>query len=94
MALLIACGNLGGIAGSNVFLAREAPAYPAGFGVCLGMDVAAVCMAFFLRWTYACENQRRKEFLEQHGEDEIRSRYTEEELVDMGDKSPFFIYTL
>ena len=33
MALLISVGNLGGIAGSNIFIASEAPKYPAGLYV-------------------------------------------------------------
>jgi hypothetical protein len=32
--------------------------------------------------------------LDEEGEQAVRARYSEQELLDMGDKSPFFIYTL
>ena len=94
MALLISVGNFGGIAGSNIFLASQAPKYPVGFGVGLGICVAAILMAIFLRFIFARENRKRRELLESEGEDAIRARYSDQELLDMGDKSPFFIYTL
>jgi hypothetical protein len=94
MALLISVGNLGGIAGSNIFIASEAPKYPAGFGTGLGICVAAIIMAFVLRKIFEKENRKRHELLEGEGEDAIRARYSDQELLDMGDKSPFFIYTL
>lgn len=94
MALLISVGNLGGIAGSNIFISSQAPKYPTGFGTGLGMCVAAICMAFFLRKTFEKENKKRRELIETEGEAAIRARYGEQELLDMGDKSPFFIYTL
>ena len=94
MALLISVGNLGGIAGSNIFVAWEAPKYPLGFGTGLAISCAAVLMAIALRWVYARENKKRRELLDLEGEDAIRARYSEQELLDMGDKSPFFIYTL
>lgn len=94
MALLISMGNLGGIAGSNVYIASQAPKYPVGFGVCLGISVAAVLMAILLRFAFAAENRRRDELLALKGEDAIRAEYTEQELLDLGDKSPFFRYSL
>jgi hypothetical protein len=94
MALLISVGNLGGIAGSNIFIADQAPKYPTGFGTGLGVCVAAIIMAFVLRKLFEKENRKRRELLESEGEDAIRARYSEQELLDMGDKSPFFIYTL
>ena len=94
MALLISIGNLGGIAGSNIFIAAQAPRYPTGFGTGLGMCVAAVIMAYVLRRAFAAENAKRDKVLVEQGEGAIRARYTEEELLNMGDKSPFFRYTL
>lgn len=94
MALLISVGNLGGIAGSNIYVAWEAPKYPAGFGTGLTICVIAVIMAYVLRLIFMKENAKRRALLEQEGEDAIRARYTDQELLEMGDKSPFFIYTL
>ena len=94
MALLISVGNFGGIAGSNIYISSQAPKYPTGFGTGLGICVAAIIMAFVLRILFTRENRKRKEMLDSEGEEAIRARYSEQELLDMGDKSPFFIYTL
>ncbi|KAM0721089.1 hypothetical protein Q7P37_003375 [Cladosporium fusiforme] len=94
MGLLISVGNLGGIAGSNIYIASQAPKYPTGFGVGLGMSIAAVIMAYVLRKACERENKARQKMLDDEGEEAVRARYSEQELLDMGDKSPFFIYTL
>jgi hypothetical protein len=94
MALLASVGNLGGIVGSNIFLAKEEPKYPAGFGVGLAISVASVIMAFVLRFAFAAENRKRDALLAERGSDAIRVQYSEQELLDMGDLSPFFRYTL
>lgn len=94
MALLISVGNMGGIMGSNIYLDREKPKYRTGFGVSLAMCFAAIVMTFVLRWAYKTENRKREALLREHGEDATRARYSEEEMLDLGDKSPFFKYTL
>jgi hypothetical protein len=94
MALLISVGNLGGICGSNIFLAAQAPRYPTGFGTGLGICVCAIGMAYVLRRAFARENEKRDRLVREEGEEAIRARYGEEELLAMGDKSPFFRYTL
>jgi hypothetical protein len=94
MALLASVGNLGGIVGSNIFLARQAPKYPVGFGVGLAISVASVAMAFVLRIAFAAENRKRDALLADQGSEAIRAQYTEQELLDLGDLSPFFRYTL
>lgn len=94
MAIMISVGNFGGIAGSNIFLARQAPRYPAGYGTCLGILVAAVIAALVLRFAYARENKRRDEFMAGKTDEEVRALYTDQELLDLGDLSPFFRYTL
>ncbi|KAJ4361719.1 hypothetical protein N0V95_001612 [Ascochyta clinopodiicola] len=94
MALLISVGNMGGIMGSNIYLAREKPKYTTGFAASLAMCVAAVAMTFVLRWAYGKENRKRDQLIQEHGEEAIRARYSDEELLMLGDKSPFFRYTL
>ncbi|KAF2475581.1 MFS general substrate transporter [Lindgomyces ingoldianus] len=94
MALLISVGNMGGIMGSNIYIAREAPKYHTGFGVSLTMVCCAILMTFVLRWGYTRENNKRAKLLMENTEEEIKSRYTEQEMLDLGDRSPFFRYTL
>jgi len=90
MALLLSVGNLSGIIGSNIFVAWEAPRYWAGYGTCLFMVVAGQIMAFVLRRSYDKINKQRDLMTEE----EINEKYTEAELLALGDKSPYFRYTL
>ena len=85
---------MGGIMGSNIYLAREKPKYTTGFAASLAMCVGAIAMTFVLRWAYARENRKRDQMIQEHGAEAIRARYTDEEMLMMGDKSPFFRYTL
>ena len=94
MALLISVGNFGGIAGSNIYIASEAPKYPAGFGTGLTMGCCAIIAAYVLRLLLTAENKKRIALLEAEGEANIQAKYTEQELLDMGDRSPFFLYSL
>ena len=94
MALLISVGNMGGIMGSNIYLGREAPKYRTGFGCSLAMCIAAIGMTFVLRWAYTRENAKKDQLFKDHSEAEVRARYSEQELIDLGDKNPFFRYTL
>ena len=86
MALLISLGNFGGAVGSNVFIAKQAPHYWLGYGFCLGIVTAAIACTLILRIAYGRINKQRDAM----SEDEIRAKYTEEELLDMGDRSPLY----
>ncbi|OQU98762.1 hypothetical protein CLAIMM_04495 isoform 3 [Cladophialophora immunda] len=94
MALLISVGNMGGICGSNIYFSAQAPKYPTGFGVSLGICVLGIVAAFVLRVAYQRENRRRDDLLAREGEEAIKAKYTEQELLDLGDRSPFYRYTL
>jgi hypothetical protein len=94
LAILASFGNMGGICGSNIYLARQAPQYPVGYGTCLGVCVAGIAAAILLQIAYASENRRKAALLQAEDEAAERARYREQELVDLGDKSPFFQYTL
>ncbi|KAL4903571.1 hypothetical protein BDW74DRAFT_185971 [Aspergillus multicolor] len=92
MALMISIGNLGGVAGTNIYLAKEAPYYWTGYGTSLGVIVLSLTAACFLRWKFRQLNTR-KEALFPSLED-VYARYTQEELADLGDESPLFRYTI
>lgn len=80
--------------GSNIYLEREIPKYRTGFGVSLAMCCTSIVMTFVLRWAYQRENRRREALLTEHGEQTVRARYSDQEMLELGDKSPFFRYTL
>jgi len=58
-AVGIQIGNIGGIIASNVFLPSQAPRYPAGYGVALGLLLfcGIVCTGFSIG--LRAENRRR-----------------------------------
>jgi hypothetical protein len=90
MALLLAGGNLSGVVGSNIFIEAQSPYYWAGYGTCLGTSCAGIIAVFTLRHAYKKINDERDKI----SEEEIRATYTEAQLLDLGDKSPYFRYTL
>lgn len=90
MAHLICMGNLGGIAGSNIFLAQEAPHYWTGYGFILGIDCAAFVTCLILRYALKRINAQR----DQMTEEDIREKYGDVDLLELGDRSPYFRYTL
>jgi hypothetical protein len=51
-------------------------------------------MAYVLRLAYQHVNEKRDNVLRELGEDGLRAKYTDAELLEMGDRSPFFRYTL
>ncbi|KAL2818665.1 major facilitator superfamily domain-containing protein [Aspergillus granulosus] len=91
LAWLLAAGSVGvSLIGTNVFLDRESPRYATGYGtvlgiICLGV-ICALVLEFFL-W-------RLNKAMATLSEEEVRERYTQEQLDAMGAKSPLYQYTL
>lgn len=85
---------MGAIAGSNLYIAREAPKYPLGYGACMAFTASGMIMACFLRFAYGRANKKKEQLIAELGEDGVRAKYTEQELLDMGDRSPFFRYVV
>ncbi|ETN45996.1 uncharacterized protein HMPREF1541_00179 [Cyphellophora europaea CBS 101466] len=89
IALMNCVGNVGGIVGSYMFLESENPKYPTGFGLSLAFGGSGLIVALLLEWSYRVANARKAKLV-----DEYKAKYTEEELFDMGDKSPLFKHVL
>ncbi|KAJ5371061.1 uncharacterized protein N7496_007153 [Penicillium cataractarum] len=89
-ALIICIGNTGGIIGSYMYLDRESPTYPTGFGLSLAFGLSGLLVAAILELSFMFANKRRSRM----SETEIRETYTDEQLLKMGDRSPLFKYTL
>ncbi|KAL4989605.1 major facilitator superfamily domain-containing protein [Aspergillus falconensis] len=85
-AFNICMGNTGGIIGSYMYLGREAPTYPTGFGLSLAFGASGLIVALVLEGTFWWANRGRQRM----GEMEIRELYTDEQLLAMGDRSPLF----
>ncbi|KAL3467938.1 major facilitator superfamily domain-containing protein [Aspergillus heterothallicus] len=89
IALMNCVGNVGGILGSFMYLEREKPKYYTGFGISLALGGTGIIVAVLLEWSYKIANRRKAAVAE-----EAKVRYTEEELFDLGDRSPLFVHVL
>ncbi|KAF7594757.1 hypothetical protein BBP40_008464 [Aspergillus hancockii] len=87
---LVCMGNVGGIIGSFIYQEREAPRYPTGYGNSFAFASAGIIACIVLELFLSKLNKKKAQF----GEEEIRQRYTDEELREMGEKSPLFQYKL
>lgn len=83
-------GSAGGIPGSNIFLAHEAPRYFTGYGIAIAVNVLAQTVALILYFHLRSINRKR----EAMSKEEIYAKYTQEELDDMGNDSPLYRYEL
>jgi hypothetical protein len=87
-AMQVGFGNLGGIVASNIFLQSEAPRYPRGFGVALGMIWLCIACAVVFFFYLRRENKLRKK-----GARDYRYDLPEEERRNLGDDYPAFKFT-
>lgn len=90
LGLNICIGNAGGIMGSYLFFDSDAPEYATGFGLSLAFAATGLIAALVAEMSYKMENNRRDKI----SEEETRAKYTQDQLVAMGDKSPLFRFTL
>ena len=85
-AVMIGFGNIGGIIASNIFITSEAPSYPTGYGVSLGLIwMCALCCTVLL-FGLMRENKKR----EQGARD---WRLETEDADNLGDDHPHFRFT-
>ncbi|WWC64671.1 uncharacterized protein I303_107282 [Kwoniella dejecticola CBS 10117] len=82
-------GQAGGVLGSNIYLASQAPKYPVGFGISAGLLTFGnlIVPALYYLWVGRINASRAA-----MPEEEIRAKYTPEELEAMGDRSPLYFY--
>lgn len=75
--------------GSNIYIANQSPYYPVGFGLSLGM-----LLAFGVIWppVYMLFLKRINAKRAALSMEEIRAKYTDDQLAEMGDESPLFRY--
>jgi MFS family permease len=88
-SIQITIGNFAGIIGTNIFLPRESPTYPTGYGTAFGMlwvgALAATLMVFLMHR----ENAKRDAGARDH-----RLALPREVVANLGDHHPSFRFTL
>lgn len=89
-AFNICMGNTGGIIGSYMYLDRESPTYLTGFGLSLAFGVSGLLVAGILELSLVIANKKKTRM----AESEVRERYTDDQLLVLGDRSPLFKYIL
>ncbi len=88
MAFMSTIANFCGAIGANIYLEKQAPRYPLGFGFSLGVLLGGVSAALALKYFLEKENAKRDLIsLEQ-----VKQQYSEQQLLEMGDKSPLYRY--
>ncbi|KAF6805701.1 major facilitator superfamily transporter [Colletotrichum sojae] len=90
IGFLVCVGNIGGLIGSYIYLDKEAPRYPTGYGTSFAFASAGIVAAITLEVILKRLNAKKKLM----SEDEVRQKYSDEELDRMGEKSPLFKYAL
>lgn len=87
-ALQIGVGNCGGIIASNIYLQKQKPRYPVGFGVSLGLVWLCGCSAIVFLVLIKLENKWRSQGRRDH-----RLNAPSEEVDNLGDDHPSFKFT-
>ena len=90
LAFVMGIGSLGGLTGSFMYDEGDSPHFHMAFGLSLGFAMMGLMLVAALVFSYWRANKKREEMVET----EVRAKYTETQLVEMGDKSPLFRYTL
>ncbi|KAF2016794.1 MFS general substrate transporter [Aaosphaeria arxii CBS 175.79] len=90
VAFNICIGSMGGVVGSYMYIESEKPKYYTGFGLSLAFGATAFIMTFLIELSYKWGNKRKARL----SEDEVRAKYSDAQLRDLGDKSPLFKYVL
>ncbi|ODV65149.1 MFS general substrate transporter [Hyphopichia burtonii NRRL Y-1933] len=86
----IGIGNFSGAYSSNIYRGKDSPRYLLGHGMEI-MFISLGLVAMLINVIgYSISNSMKKRRLESGYYDE----YTDQELIEMGDKSPYFIYRL
>jgi predicted MFS family arabinose efflux permease len=90
IGFMLMIGNSGGVVGGFIYVGREKPSYPTGFGTTFGLAALGIMMALALEFLLWRSNKKNAKY----SEAEVREMYGDEQLADMGDRSPLFRYML
>jgi hypothetical protein len=86
----ITIGNAAGVAAPFLFNASDAPTYYPGYGATIGMLALGTGLYTLLHLYYRRQNSRKLQGLEDW---RIEGK-TEEEIAEMGEDNPRYLYTI
>ncbi|KAI7408392.1 hypothetical protein KC328_g9 [Hortaea werneckii] len=86
IAYLICAGNIGGLIGSYIYIDSEAPSYPTGYGCSLAFAATGIVAAVSLEGLLMRSNKINAQMTEE----EVRAKFSDEKLHQMGDRSPLY----
>lgn len=88
--LQLTVGNLAGVSAPFVFSNRDAPTYFPGYGATMGLLVLSVCLHTFVYFYWRRGNARKLS-----GKEDWRMEgLSEEQIAELGEHNPRYIYTL
>jgi len=91
LGTVIGWGNLTGVISSNIYMQKNAPRYLPGHGTVMAFLIVFLAGgSTLMRLLLSMENKQRA----QGKLDHLVEGKTEEEIADLGDKRPDFVYTL
>ncbi|TVY41297.1 High-affinity nicotinic acid transporter [Lachnellula occidentalis] len=80
---------LGGTIGANIFLDKEAPTYQTGFIIIIVLVMVGGVGATIANWYFLRASNLKKDKIPL---EELEGKYTEHQLSEMGEYSPYFRY--
>jgi len=90
IAILVGIGGMCGMISSNVFRARDAPHY--GFGLLINIGLLALgIVVVLINGFFLMTANKNKQRMIDSGE---ATKYSVQELGDLGDRNPYFKYTI
>lgn len=87
VAWQIGFGNIGGIIATYSFIAKDAPLFTKGYGICIGFTLLSAISCCLYAAALTMENRRRQKAVRDIG-------MTEHEKTELGDLNPDFRYML
>ena len=87
---LVMQGNVGGLIASFIYIEKESPKYPTGFGTSLAFGAAGLVAALLLELSYGYHNKKYQGITVE----EAKEKWGADELERLGDKSPLFRYLI
>ena len=84
----IAIGNMGSTFATNYFRAQDAPDYKIGYGMSIMFVCFGMVSLLFINYRYYTINKKNQRDIANGIYDAVSPR----ELLEMGDKNPYFLY--